>query len=65
MGPGWWRRSSVRALPISRLLFRASASKRIGRRIPYGAKVAWKIVEDEIDRGIAILAELAQREDTG
>ena len=32
--------------------------KPAGRRIPYGEKVAWKIHEDEIDRGIAILAEL-------
>jgi hypothetical protein len=30
----------------------------VGRRIPYGEKVAWTIREDEIDRGIAILAEL-------
>ena len=38
--------------------------KPVGRRIPYGEKVAWKIGKDEIDRGIAILAELAQREAT-
>ncbi len=36
--------------------------KPVGRRIPYGEKVAWKIREDEIDRGVAILAELARRE---
>ena len=35
--------------------------KRVGRRTPYGEKVAWKIREDEIDRGIAIVADLARR----
>lgn len=34
------------------------APKPAGRRIPYGEKVAWKIHEDEIDLGVAILADL-------
>ena len=36
--------------------------KPVGRRIPYGEKVAWKIREDEIERGIAIIANLARRQ---
>jgi hypothetical protein len=36
--------------------------KPVGRRIPYGEKVAWKIRENEIDRGITIVAELTRGE---
>lgn len=36
--------------------------KSVGRRIPYGEKVAHKIGEEEIDRGIAIVADLVRPE---
>lgn len=36
--------------------------KPVGRRIPYGEKVAWKIGEDDIERGIGIVADLARPE---
>jgi len=44
------------SLPAKRV-----APKPAGRRIPYGEKVAWKIRDDEIDRGIAVVADLARR----
>jgi hypothetical protein len=35
--------------------------KPVGRRIPYGERIAWKIRKEEVDRGIAIVADLARR----
>jgi hypothetical protein len=32
----------------------------VGRRIPYGEKVKWKITQDTIDEGISVVTELAR-----
>jgi hypothetical protein len=36
--------------------------KPVGRRIPYGEKVAHKIGDGDIEGGVAIVADLARRE---
>lgn len=49
-------------LSIAPVSGRRVQPKAVGRRIPYGEKVAHKIRSDDIDRGISILHDLVKPE---